>query len=58
METRNYYCIHCRKDTDQEKRFYDPDQPELGEVWTCKECLEGIDFIGDLGELMKHLNLV
>lgn len=43
MYKRN--CSHCKKETLQSVKFYNPHYPEQGEVWVCSVCKENTDWV-------------
>ena len=39
------FCSNCKEETIQEVKFYNPDNPEEGEVWQCSKCKENTGWV-------------
>ena len=42
LELRN--CPNCKKETMQEIKLYNPDDPIQGHIFECSECKENVGF--------------
>jgi hypothetical protein len=41
------FCPNCMTKTMQAQADYDPDDPDIGKVWVCSQCLENVDIVED-----------
>ncbi len=41
------FCPYCMTKTMQAPAYYDPDNPDVGQVWVCSQCLESVDIVED-----------
>jgi len=53
-ESKERYCLSCKKDTRQRIKLYDPDDIESQQVYECIECGETVDFLSGISLKAKE----
>jgi hypothetical protein len=46
-EKQMRHCVCCGHATEQERKLWNPDEPQLGECWWCTQCHEVIEAISE-----------